>query len=190
MQSLPNIPPPPDIPGLTPIDAIRNATLPLNWFVNEQKNVDSDKKGSKVQSNAPLAKDATAVPVKMFGYKDRYQCSMCEVTASMYTVKAHISRDHLHLPPQQCTGCSYKTFNTACFAAHIKACQLIESGQPYKCSHCPFVTAKSWTLKRHMISHSKDQAFQCTHCHKSYKLKQNLRRHEKKQKCSYYVKGQ
>ena len=161
-----------ELPGLTTKEDLSGATLPSKWY----------RKEPTVNATATAGKKtvkATATAVKMKGTR-KYNCSLCHVTGRKETVLAHIEKEHEQNPPQKCDGCGYKTYSAKCMAEHTKHCTKDANGTGYECDKCNYKTWKCWNLRRHLQSHTQEKAYQCQICHQKYKLKQGLRRHEKK----------
>ena len=165
MGALQVVPDPPELPGLTSREDLEKATLPSKWY--EKKD------------NVNVTESAASTAEKIKGTR-KYVCSLCKFTGRIETVLGHIEKEHKNKPPQKCNSCNYKTYSSKCMTEHKKHCAKDKNSQAYECDQCSYKTWKSWNFKRHQKSHTQKRTYECHLCHMKYKLKQGLRRHEKK----------
>ncbi|XP_070507607.1 zinc finger protein 271-like [Chironomus tepperi] len=113
----------------------------------------------------------------------RYVCDICgNRFAEMKSLKNHIMRVHMKIPPQKkfaCTfdGCSLK------FAAafNLKKHMITHTDlKPHECQFCSNAyTSKGDLIKHLQKNHVGDSIYHCEHCSESFRFKIQLREHYK-----------
>merc|ERR1712150_250756 len=133
--------------------------------------------------------------VKHVAFKERYMPRIdCDKTFhSEQSRKNHEIQDHKKDFPYVCHICGKGFTQNTRFKYHQNRCAVIgpRSVEEKCCNEC----GKSFRIlsrfKRHMVSHTKDQAFQCSDCGKAYADKRNLKMHvgkEHSQNITMFVK--
>ncbi|XP_048751903.2 zinc finger protein 507-like [Ostrea edulis] len=82
----------------------------------------------------------------------------------------------------KCEECKYSTHNRSYLKQHV---DLIHNAvRLYKCPFCDYAGKRSHSLREHLIVHSNERPYTCSHCNATFRKKGHLTNHEKLHKKS------
>lgn len=75
-----------------------------------------------------------------------------------------------------CSTCGEKFVSTSLLMAHENAAHI---DRTCNCHICQKPMKDQYTLKKHLLTHKKDQLFQCEFCSKSFSVLRNMKQHQR-----------
>lgn len=117
------------------------------------------------------------------GEKPVFQCELCPTTCGRKTdLRIHIQKLHTSDEPIKCKRCHNSFPDRYTYKLHAKT---HEGEKCYRCDVCPYASISARHLESHLLIHTDQKPFVCSHCDQAFRQKQLLKRHEN----LYHVNG-
>uniref|UniRef100_A0A1B6BWN3 Protein krueppel n=1 Tax=Clastoptera arizonana TaxID=38151 RepID=A0A1B6BWN3_9HEMI len=107
------------------------------------------------------------------GYKP-YKCDICEyVTHIKHNLIRHKRSAHFKIRPYVCLQCQKRFFSQKALLRHID-----NHNFEFKCDQCDQLFGNKGSLSTHKKKHLDVEKYNCKHCGKGFRLKQECNKHE------------